>query len=457
MVSSKNARRSVGIGVGLGLLGMVLGGAVTEAFAQGGWTDDGTVVRLTTKTDGVGIGTATPIDKLHVIGNVRASGNVVTEIIAAPGATILHLRVGGRDAFRLDPTYAAANIIGGYEGNAVDPAVVGGTIAGGGHPISGGEGPFPNIVTDNFGAIGGGLFNQAGDAAGTVDDARAATVGGGESNLASGKYSTIGGGLRNAATGLDSTVGGGGGNHADGPGSTVAGGGNNHATGGTSAIGGGESNSADGTYSTIAGGIFNVAAGTASFAAGTRAKANHQGAFVWADWSAPDFASGAANQFRVRSTGGAQFVSAVDLVSGNFTAGVTLPAGGNSWGSISDRALKENITRVDGHEILRRLSAIDITRWNLKAQDPSIKHLGPMAQDFYAAFGLGEDERYINSADADGVALVSIQALYRMMTALEQKTAALEQQSADLVRIADSVEELRARLAHFERAAASAR
>ena len=115
---------------------------------------------------------------------------------------------------------------------------------------------------------------------------------------------------------------------------------------------------------------------------------------------------------------------------------------------------------VDGLEILRRLSAIPITRWNLKAQDPAIKHLGPMAQDFYAAFGLGEDERYINSADADGIALVSIQALYQMMTILEQKTAAVDRKAAeldrkttDLERIAAGLEELRARLTRFEQAA----
>jgi hypothetical protein len=75
-----------------------------------------------------------------------------------------------------------------------------------------------------------------------------------------------------------------------------------------------------------------------------------------------------------------------------------------------------------------------------------------MAQDFAAAFGFGENERYINSADADRIALVSIQALHQMMTALEQKTTALEQKSAELVRIAEGVEDLRARLARFERA-----
>jgi hypothetical protein len=165
------------------------------------------------------------------------------------------------------------------------------------------------------------------------------------------------------------------------------------------------------------------------------------------------------NQFRVRSTGGAHFVSAVNS-NGNATAGVRLPAGGGSWASISDRSVKENVTPVDGADILRRLSAIPVTRWNLKAQNPDIKHVGPMAQDFHAAFGLGEDARYINSADVDGIALVSIQALYQIVTALEEKTAAVDRKAAELdrktadpERIAAGVEELRARLARFERAA----
>jgi len=48
------------------------------------------------------------------------------------------------------------------------------------------------------------------------------------------------------------------------------------------------------------------------------------------------------------------------------------------------------------------VSQIPLTEWNLKTQDPSIRHLGPMAQDFRAAFGLGEDERHINTVDSDG-------------------------------------------------------
>jgi hypothetical protein len=434
------------ISVGFGLFGMVFG-AAGEACAQG-WTDDGTVVRLTTKTDSVGIGTDLPTDKLHVIGNARIDGKVVTGIVAVPGSAMLQLRIGGRDALRLTPTKTSPNIIGGSEVNVVDPAVVGATIAGGGdpNPLS----PNPNVITDNYGTIGGGRGNQAGDAAGTADDARSATVGGGEDNTASAAFATVGGGFSNAASNQYSTVGGGDNNLASGFLSTVAGGSNNVASGYAATVGGGEFNVAAGNHSFAAGN--NVAAGNSSFAAGHRAKANHNGTFVWADAANFDFGSQTANQFRARATGGAQFVSAVNI-SGGATAGVALAAGGNSWASISDRTLKDNITPIDGRDVVRRLAAIPITQWNLKAQDPTIKHLGPMAQDFYAAFGLGEDERYINSADADGIALVSIQALYQILTALEQKTAALEQKTAELGRIADNVEDLRARLARFERAA----
>jgi hypothetical protein len=51
-----------------------------------------------------------------------------------------------------------------------------------------------------------------------------------------------------------------------------------------------------------------------------------------------------------------------------------------------------------------------IQRWNMKSQDASIRHIGPMAQDFHAAFAVGEDNRHINSVDADGVALAPFKA-----------------------------------------------
>ena len=68
-------------------------------------------------------------------------------------------------------------------------------------------------------------------------------------------------------------------------------------------------------------------------------------------------------------------------------------------------ALAQN---CDTQDILRRVLALPITTWNLKAQDPAIRHMGPTSQDFRAAFGLGETELGMNTLDADGVALAAI-------------------------------------------------
>ena len=61
--------------------------------------------------------------------------------------------------------------------------------------------------------------------------------------------------------------------------------------------------------------------------------------------------------------------------------------------------------------MLRKLARVPISTWSYRAQDDSIRHIGPMAQDFYRAFGVGESRRRIDSVDADGVALVAIQGL----------------------------------------------
>jgi len=80
---------------------------------------------------------------------------------------------------------------------------------------------------------------------------------------------------------------------------------------------------------------------------------------------------------------------------------------------------------------------------NLVTQDPSVRHLGPMAQDFRAAFGLGEDDRHISSSDADGVALAAIQGLnQKLEETVRQKDAriaALEQNVAELKRLVNAL------------------
>ncbi len=78
----------------------------------------------------------------------------------------------------------------------------------------------------------------------------------------------------------------------------------------------------------------------------------------------------------------------------------------------SDRNLKENFTALNPSEVLESVAAMPISKWNFK-DDAATTHMGPMAQDFYAAFNLGTDDKHIATVDADGVALAAIQGLIR--------------------------------------------
>ena len=66
-----------------------------------------------------------------------------------------------------------------------------------------------------------------------------------------------------------------------------------------------------------------------------------------------------------------------------------------------------------------------ITSWSYKAEKPSIRHIGPMAQDFYKAFGLGLDNKHITTIDEGGVALVAIQGLFRQNQVLQRHNRSL--------------------------------
>ncbi len=313
----------------------------------------------------------------------------------------LELRVNGARALRMEPTASTPNLIGGYSGNSVAGGVVGAVIGGGGQASA------TNGVTADFATVGGGEGNNA--------MGFAAAIGGGETNAALGFAASIGGGANNVAGNVAgnanfATVGGGIANTA----------GSEHAT-----VSGGISNTASGKRATVPGGHENTAAGDYSFAAGRRARADHDGAFVWGDSNDFDFASTADNEFSVRATGGARFASAIDG-SGNPTAGVILNPGAGSWSNLSDRDQKEHFATVDEQGVLARLAEIPITTWNYQSQDPSIRHIGPMAQDFYAAFGVGQDDTHISTLDADGVALAAIQGLYQLVQEQAAQIAALE-------------------------------
>jgi hypothetical protein len=92
---------------------------------------------------------------------------------------------------------------------------------------------------------------------------------------------------------------------------------------------------------------------------------------------------------------------------------------------ISDRAQKKNITPVDPEAVLRAVRALPISTWSYKSEPDTIRHMGPMAQDFRAAFGLGEGDRTYHPVDAHGVTLAAIQALQARVEALERENRRL--------------------------------
>jgi hypothetical protein len=114
------------------------------------------------------------------------------------------------------------------------------------------------------------------------------------------------------------------------------------------------------------------------------------------------------------------------------TTGVTLAPGGGSWGSVSDRNAKDDFRPVDTRGVLKRVAALPIQTWRYKGQHASVRHIGPVAQDFRAAFDVGEDERHITSIDADGVALAAIQGLHEIVQEKETAIASLREQNRQL-------------------------
>ncbi|MGO9838689.1 MAG: tail fiber domain-containing protein [Polyangiaceae bacterium] len=98
----------------------------------------------------------------------------------------------------------------------------------------------------------------------------------------------------------------------------------------------------------------------------------------------------------------------------------------------SDRNLKRDIEPVDEQAVLERVAEMPVSTWSYKSDDPTVRHLGPMAQDFRAAFGLGDTDRAYNSIDAHGVAMAAIKALYERSREQDARIDRLEQENAEL-------------------------
>jgi hypothetical protein len=196
----------------------------------------------------------------------------------------------------------------------------------------------------------------------------------------------------------------------------------------------------------VASGFQSVANGDYSIAMGMRAQANGagsvvlgsdattnvaaSGSFIFADRSTTtDIVSFAPNEFIVRAAGGIGLYT-----NAATTSGVEMAPGSGAWQVLSDRNMKRNFTDLSGEDVLAKLARMPVQEWSYTTQDASIRHVGPTAQDFHAAFGLGEHPLRINTVDADGVALVGVKAL-------EERTRALVEENR----------QLRARLERLER------
>jgi trimeric autotransporter adhesin len=414
-----------------------------------------------------------------------------------------------------------------------------------------------NMINGTGDTIGGGNNNSSSGSESTVGGGQAntaslnwATVGGGHNNTSSGQRATVGGGEGNISGNDTTTVAGGRFNNSSGTTATVGGGNGNISSGDFATVCGGDHNTASGFYAAVPGGNLNLAAGYYSFAAGHRAKANHQGSFVWADSQDVDFTSTANDQFSLRARNGvrlntdtslfwgsgaklwpdqggaielgdslaASSVPYVDFhygvsssqdfnvrlmndadgqltlygnqqITGNlsFGAGIrqminlypgnlhaigvqnsttyfrsssrfswfqngvhangendpgtggvvlmTLTSSGLTVNgtvvSSSDRNVKENFKPISTQEILQKVANLPLTRWNYK-EDKASEHIGPMAQDFYAAFNVGPDDKHIAVVDEGGVAFAAIQGLNQKLEETRAENAELKHELADI-------------------------
>jgi len=250
--------------------------------------------------------------------------------------------------------------------------------------------------------------------------------------VAAGNYSVISGGAGNSASGDYSAVSGGRSNHAGAAYATVNGGYSNNAHGEYSVISGGTMNSAGGIMAAVLGGGFNTASGNNSAVLyGNYLNTNSKpGTVMIGDMSTttPTLAD-AQNQFMTRFAGGYKFYTKSDL-----SAGVLLPANGNSWSTISDSTRKENYKCVDEESILISFRNLRLGSWNYKGQQKELfRHYGAMAQEWHSTFGFDGVGRIgcdtlLATADVDGIAYIAIKGLEKRTAEQEMMISSLQQE-----------------------------
>jgi hypothetical protein len=182
------------------------------------------------------------------------------------------------------------------------------------------------------------------------------------------------------------------------------------------------------------------------------ARATEDGSFVWSDLGSFAVTSPAANSFSVRATGGIWLgtTSSPSIPAGRFlntsTGGYLSSAG--AWTNSSDRARKRDFRPLNTRRVLEQVARMPIRSWSYKAERRSVRHIGPVAQDFHKAFGLGLDDKHITTVDESGVALAAVQGLYRQNRALRRENRGLHAELSAQARRLTRLEHLLNRTAH---------
>ncbi len=349
----------------------------------------------------IGIGTNAPTASVHIIGNdgLLAEGTFGSGALAPNGAGTRMLWYPKKAAFR------AGNVTSSQwnDGNVGNYSFAGcyNNIASGDYSTSFGQ----NNTSSGNNSVAIGVGNVA-SASGSVAL--------GSINNALGAYSVA---MARGCSANDS------GSVCIGYHSTVN---------GKFAVAFGAYTSASGDYSTVMG--YYASSG------------GKKGSFVYADQSSTSVTKSTVdNQFVVRASGGVNLFSNTALSSG-----VSLAAGAGSWASVSDKHKKENFKREDADAVLNKLSQLSVTSWNYKTQASSIRHIGPMAQDFYKAFNFGESDTTITTIDMDGVSLLAIQALIKKTNELKRKADEVERLKMLVGKLENEKQQLEKRISGIE-------
>jgi hypothetical protein len=431
--------------------------------------------------DGINIGIGTPVPELKL--TIDNDGGIMAKGTWGSGAALVTTGAGTRMIWYPKKSAFRAGDVSGSQWDAAtigDYSVAFGsdTKASSTYCVAMGS----DCQATVYGASAMGLSNQATNVASTAMGQHSTASG--ITSTALGYYCTASGdqsiaaGGNCVAAGTGSTAMGGAA-AANGPYSTAfgffttAGGNYSFAEGNYSVAGGmysvamGDGCHADSTYSICmrgssrAGGVGSVAlgwsataladysvaigkstysAGTGAYAIGSNVSANDDGSFVLGDYTngVPLLSGGIKHSFGARFAGGYRLYS-----DSTTSVGVVVFAGGGSWNSISDRRKKENFTAIDGEDILDKVGAMPVTQWNYKSQPTTQHHIGPMAQDFYAAFHLdGTSDTTINTLDIDGINMAAIQALKKrtdeLRTAVDE-ISAMKKEMAELKAQVESI------------------